>query len=67
MKKVLNYRKEKEEWEEVECDIDFTKLEPISTSNSFHLIEEKYEVDGTQYRLLYSIPFGGPLIEKLIK
>ncbi len=57
----------KEEWEEVESDIDFTKLEPINTSNSLHLIEERYEVDGEQYRLLYSIPFGGPLIERLVK
>lgn len=62
---MRSYRKE--EWEEIECVIDFTKLEPISIDNSLHLIEERYEIDGEQYRLLYSIPFGGPLIERLVK
>lgn len=57
-----------EHWEEVNSDIDFKKLEPIETSSSLHIYEEKYIVDEGTYRLLYVI--GGndiPTIEKLIK
>jgi len=46
----------KEQWVTVEdCDIDFEKLEPISTANSLHVFEERYEINGNQYRLLYAI------------
>ncbi len=34
-----------ESWKEIETDIDFSKYEPISTSNSFHIYEERYEID----------------------
>ena len=56
----------KETWKEVETNIDFSKYEPISTSNSLHIYEERYEIDGDIYRLLYTIGYDGkPLIEVL--
>lgn len=52
-------------WEEVETEIDFDSLEPISTSNSLHVYSEEYEVDGYIYRLLYAIGYEGePTIER---
>lgn len=58
----------KEQWTEVkDCNIDFEKYESISISNSLHVHERKYEIDGDTYRLLYAI--GGasntPLIQIL--
>ena len=56
----------KENWKEVKTDIDFTKFEPISTSNSLHIYEERYEIDDKIYRLLYAIGYDGePSIEVL--
>ncbi len=56
----------KETWKEIETDIDFSKYEPISTSSSLHIYEERYEIDGKTYRLLYAIGYDGePLIEVL--
>lgn len=56
-----------ENWNEIETDIDFTKYEPISTNSSLHVWEERYEIDGKKYRLLYEIGYeGGPSIEVLI-
>jgi len=60
----------KEQWVTVEdCDIDFEKLEPISTANSLHVFEERYEINGNQYRLLYAIgdTSNTPTIEILNK
>jgi len=55
------------EWVEAETDIDFSKYEPISMSNSLHIYEERYEIDGKTYRLLYAIGYeGNPLIEILL-
>lgn len=43
-------------WETVEeTDIDFNSMKPDSTSNSLHIYEEVYHVDGWKYRLLYEI------------
>ena len=57
----------KEDWKEIETDIDFSKYEPISTSNSLHIYEERYEIDGKTYRLLYAIGYNEePLIEELL-
>lgn len=54
-------------WKEVETDIDFSKYEPISTSNSPHIYEEQYEINNRKYRLLYKIGSDGdPSIEILI-
>ena len=56
-----------ETWKEIETDIDFTKYEPISTSNSLHIYEERYEINGNKYRLLYAIGcVGDPSIEILL-
>ena len=56
----------KETWKEVETNIDFSKYEPISTSNSLHIYEKRYEIDGDTYRLLYAIGYDGkPSIEVL--
>lgn len=56
-----------ETWKEIETDIDFSKYEPISTSNSFHIYEERYEIDDKKYRLLYVIGYDAdPSIEVLM-
>ena len=34
-----------EQWKEVDVDIDFSVHEPISTSNSLHIFEERYEIE----------------------
>jgi len=56
-----------EQWVAVENNtVDFEKHEPISTSNSLHIYEERYCIDGDTYRLLYPIGDSSePLIEKL--
>ena len=48
-----------EAWKEIETDIDFSKYKPISTSESLHIYEERYEIDGEKYRLLYPIGYNG--------
>lgn len=56
-----------ETWKEIETNIDFSKYEPISTSSSLHIYEERYEIDGKTYRLLYAIGYDGePSIEVLL-
>jgi hypothetical protein len=56
-----------ENWKEIGTDIDFSKYKPISTSNSLHSYEERYEIDGKIYRLLYMIDSKvEPLIEVLL-
>lgn len=56
-----------ETWKKIDTDIDFSKYEPISTSNSLHIYEERYEIDGKKYRLLYAIGYDNePSIEVLI-
>lgn len=58
----------KEQWEEViDCNLDFTKLTPSTTSNSLHISEERYIVGEDEYRLLYTIGGSEPSIEKLKK
>jgi hypothetical protein len=58
-----------EEWQEVKTDIDFNVLEPSRIRTSLHVYEERYEIDGEIYRLLYSVSSEDttPLIEKLKK
>lgn len=57
-----------EQWKEVNVDIDFTKHEPIKTSSSLHIYEERYEIDDNVYRLLYAIGYDGePNVEILAK
>ena len=57
-----------EQWKEVDVDIDFSMYEPISTSNSLHIFEERYEIENNTYRLLYAIGYDSdPNIEILIK
>ena len=57
----------KENWKEVKTDIDFTKFEPISTSSSLHIYEERFEIDDKKYRLLYVIGQDGePSVEILV-
>jgi hypothetical protein len=59
----------KEQWVEVQdCDIDFSKHEPISTGGSLHIHEERYNIGEDVYRLLYPIgEYSNPIIEILIK
>ena len=59
----------KEQWVEVTTDIDFSKIDPISTANSLHIYEERYEINDDEYRLLYTIgdKTNTPIIEKLEK
>ncbi len=57
----------KETWKKTKTDIDFSKHEPVSTSNSLHIYEERYEIDGKLYRLLYLIGHEEePSIEELL-
>jgi len=57
----------KETWKEIETDIDFSIYEPISKRNSLHIYEERYEIEGKTYRLLYAIGYEGePLVEVLL-
>ena len=53
-------------WEPIVTDIDFSQHTPISTS-SLHIHEDRYEIGGRTYRLLYPISDSGaePLIEIL--
>ena len=50
-----------ENWEDVDesmVDIildEAKKMEPIYTSNSLHLYEEQYNIDGETYKLIYAI------------
>jgi hypothetical protein len=54
-------------WEPIETDIDFSQHTPIATS-SLHIHEDRYEIEGRTYRLLYPISDSGaePLIEILL-
>jgi len=57
-----------EQWTDVEnCLIDFTKYDPINTSNSLHIYEERYKINNKHYRLLYTISDSKskPLIQTL--
>ena len=56
----------KETWKKSENDIDFSKYEPISTSSSLHIYEERFLIDGRTYRLLYAIDSKEPLVEILV-
>lgn len=57
-----------EQWKEVDVDIDFSMYEPISTNNSLHIFEERYEIENNTYRLLYYIGYdGGINVEILVK
>jgi hypothetical protein len=58
----------KENWKDIETDIDFSKYEPISSSSSsLHIHEEIYLIEGKIYRLLYAIGYEGkPNVEILI-
>lgn len=54
-------------WKEITTDIDFSIHAPISVSNSLHIHEERYEINGKKYRLLYAIGCkGDPYIEILV-
>lgn len=54
-------------WKQIDTDIDFSNYDPISTSNSLHIYEERYEIEGKFYRLLYPIGYNeSPLIELLV-
>ena len=58
----------KETWKEVQTDIDFSKYKPFKTSNSLHIYEERYEIDGETYRLLYAIEYDeDPIVEILVR
>ena len=58
-----------EQWKDINTNIDFSKYEPISTSNSLHIHEERYKIENNTYRLLYSIGHDGddPNVEVLVE
>lgn len=44
-----------EQWITLEnCEIDFSKYEPISSSNSLHVYQDKYYINGETYSLSYA-------------
>lgn len=55
----------RETWEEVETDIDFSQQIATSSSSSLHVYEERYQIAGKTYRLLY--PIGDSEAEPLIE
>jgi hypothetical protein len=57
----------RETWEGVETDIDFSQHNPTSNSSSLHVYEERYNIEGKTYRLLYPLSDSGaePIIEVL--
>ena len=59
----------KEQWVEVQdCDIDFSKHEPINNGGSLHIHEERYHIGENVYRLLYVIgEDSDPIVEILNK
>ena len=56
-----------ESWEDIQTDIDFSKYESVKTSNSLHVHEVRYDIDGEKYRLLYAIGHEEPLVQILKK
>ena len=67
---VSDFVKNYEVWEPCSTNIQILTFdkEPIETSNSLHIYEEKYEIDGETYRMLYAIGEDGPpTVEKLKK
>lgn len=68
---VSDFVKNYEIWEPCSSNIQILTFdkEPTETSNSLHIYEEKYVIDGETYRLLYSIsdPNSPPTVEKLKK
>lgn len=51
--------------EKVHFEIDLNNLEPISISNSLHVFEERYEINGETYVLLRA--YGSKDIKVTIK
>jgi hypothetical protein len=61
-----------ENWVEVEDAVEIRrriyedKLVPFDSSNSLHISEDRYIIDGATYRLLYAIGYEGePDVERL--
>ena len=66
MKKwILEYFKD--EWVEINTEINFDQYEPIDISSSLHIIQYTYDINDNKYRLSYSIDDldANPLIEIL--
>jgi hypothetical protein len=57
-----------ETWEPIETNINFESHFPISKAFSLHVYEERYNIEGKTYRLLYPIDDkeAEPLIEILL-
>ena len=67
---ISDFVKNYEIWEPCSTNIQILTFdkEPTETSNSLHIYEEKYVIDGETYRLLYVIGEDGPpTVEKLKK
>ena len=64
----INKQTEKN-WVVVTPNIDFSKEKPIKTSNSLHIYEEIFEINGNTYKLSHVInnENSKPLIEILIQ
>lgn len=57
----------KDEWKDIETDIDFSKHKPISSTYGTHILEEVYNIDGERYRLLFQIGnYDNPIVQILI-
>lgn len=74
MKKFFEKMGMNEKWVEVEDSIAIRKriyedkLTPFHSTNSLHISEDRYLIDGITYRLLYAIGYSGePDVEQLIK
>lgn len=57
----------KDEWKDIETDIDFSKHKPISSTYGTHILEEVYNIDGERYRLLFQMGnYDNPIVQILI-
>jgi len=53
-----------EVWEEIQTDIDFSKHTPTDTGCSLHVYEERYSIEGEEYRLFFALGNDSePLVE----
>ena len=57
----------KDEWKDIETDIDFSKHNPISSTYGTHILEEVYNINSETYRLLFHIGnYDNPIVQILI-
>ena len=54
-------------WTPVDIEIDFNLFTPFDVRSSLHLLEERYNIEGKVYRLLYAVGIDDIQVELLIE